>query len=555
LSQTAGFRAYGSSEKSVPTEVNSYKIAPVVRKSFNEQQFLLASLPPSRGQIRLALGISVALLVVFSITAPLARIQLPRIDGFVPAHQSVYAVNDLITSALLFAQFSIVRRWALLVLAIGFLFSALIVIPLMLVFPGAFAPTGLLGAGLQTTPWLYYFWKFGLPLAVILYVLLKDTDSGTSMFERAPRVTILWSITIVIAIVCGLTWIATAGERFLPSLVLDSSGDRGALIIVVAVVLVSLSAVAFTLLWIRLSCVLDLWLMVLSLTLALEAMSSTLLNSARFDVGWYAARAFALAASLIVLLVLLSETTTLYASLARSVVRQRGVREARQIAMDAMAASIAHEVNQPLSAIVTNASAALRWLTNKTPDLDRARAALERVVSAGHRAGEVIGSVRAMFKSEVRGRVWLNINDLVREVLKVLEVDLRMQGVSVSTELREGLPKILVDRGQLQQVFLNLVTNAIEAMTVTGRVRSLRITSDINSKSSGVVVTVEDSGAGIDKQNKDRIFETFFTTKATGTGMGLTICRSIIESHDGSLMVSANNPYGTIFHVVLPSGG
>jgi signal transduction histidine kinase len=295
--------------------------------------------------------------------------------------------------------------------------------------------------------------------------------------------------------------------------------------------------------------------MVLSLTLALEAVSSTLVNSARFDVGWYAARVYALAASLVVLLVLISETTTLYASLARSVMRQRDAREARQIAMDAMAASIAHEVQQPLAAIVANAGAGLRWLTKKTPDIDEARAALQRVVSDGHRAGEVIRSVRAMFKSDVHGRVWLSINDLVREVLKVLEVDLRMQGVSVSTELREGLPKILGDRGQLQQVFLNLVTNAMEAMTVIGRVRSLRLTSDINSKSSGVVVTVEDSGTGIDKQNKDDIFETFFTTKATGTGMGLTICRSIIQSHDGSLEVSANNPYGTIFHVALPSGG
>ena len=196
----------------------------VARKSFDEQQFLLASLPPSQGHIRLALGISVALLVVFGITVPFASIQLPRIDGFVPAQQSVYVVNDLITSALLFAQFSIVRRWALLVLAIGFLYSALIAIPLMLVFPGAFAPKGLLGAGLQTTPWLYYFWKVGLPLAVILYVLLKDTDRDTSTSERAPRFTILWSVTIVIAIVCGLTWIATAGGRFLPSLVLDSAG-------------------------------------------------------------------------------------------------------------------------------------------------------------------------------------------------------------------------------------------------------------------------------------------------------------------------------------------
>ena len=352
MSQTAGFRAYCNSEKSVPTGVISHKISPVARKSLDEQQFLLASLPPSRGQTRLALRISVALFIIFSITAPFARIQLPPIDGFVPAQQSVYAVNDLITSALLFAQFSIVRRWALLVLATGFLYSALIVIPFTLAFPGAFAPTGLLGAGLQTTPWLYYFWKFGLPLAVILYVLLKDTDGETSVSERTPRVTILWSITIVIAIVCGLTWIATAGERFLPSLVLDSSGDRGALIIVVAVVLVSLSAVALTLLWIRFSCVLDLWLMVLSLTLALEAMSSTLLNSARFDVGWYAARAFALAASLIVLLVLLSETTTLYANLAQSLMSsaasvRRGKRPWMQWRLPSLMRSISRWLQVP----------------------------------------------------------------------------------------------------------------------------------------------------------------------------------------------------------------
>src|SRR5258706_9160352 len=120
--------------------------------------------------------------------------------------------------------------------------------------------------------------------------------------------------------------------------------------------------------------------------------------------------------------------------------RQRGAREARQLAIDAMAASIAHEINQPLGAIVLNAEAGLL-----SPDLDEARAALQSVVSDGHRAGEVIRSVRAMFKSDVHGRVWLNINDLVREALKVLEVDLRMQGVSVSTELRDELPKILVD--------------------------------------------------------------------------------------------------------------
>ena len=137
----------------------------------------------------------------------------------------------------------------------------------------------------------------------------------------------------------------------------------------------------------------------------------------------------------------------------------------------------------------------------------------------------------------------------------MVDIDLRTQRVSVSIELREGLPQLLADRGQLQQVFLNLIMNAIDAMrSVTDRVRLLRIRSDNGQESSSVLVTIEDSGAGIDRNDKDRIFEPFFTTKSTGTGIGLTICRSIIESHGGTLRASANKPYGTIFHVALPGG-
>jgi signal transduction histidine kinase len=148
-----------------------------------------------------------------------------------------------------------------------------------------------------------------------------------------------------------------------------------------------------------------------------------------------------------------------------------------------------------------------------------------------------------MFKKDVHLRAWLSVNDLVREVLAMVDVDLRMQGISVSTELREGIPQLLVDRGQLRQVFLNLIMNAIEAMrSVADRVRLLRITSHVILESSGVLVTVEDTGAGIPKHSKDRIFETFFSTKSTGTGLGLTICRSIIESHGGSIQVASNNP-------------
>ena len=136
----------------------------------------------------------------------------------------------------------------------------------------------------------------------------------------------------------------------------------------------------------------------------------------------------------------------------------------------------------------------------------------------------------------------------------MVDIDLRTQRVSVSIELREGLPQLLADRGQLQQVFLNLIMNAIDAMrSVTDRVRLLRIRSDNGQESSSVLVTIEDSGTGIEKNDKDRIFEPFFTTKSTGTGVGLAICRSIVEAHGGSLRASPNNPHGTIFYVALPT--
>jgi signal transduction histidine kinase len=315
-----------------------------------------------------------------------------------------------------------------------------------------------------------------------------------------------------------------------------------------------LGILALALVWFRRRSVLDLWLAVMIFAFSIELSLGALLSYHRFSLGFYAGRISSLITAAIVLIVLLSETTTLHAHLARLVMRQRSERKGRQIAMDAMAASIAHEIKQPLAAMVANADAAKRWLARATPDLDKARAALENIASDGHRASEVIGGIRSMFSKDIHGRALLGINDQLREVLKMVEVDLRIQGVSVSIELREGLPQLVADRGQLQQVFLNLITNAIEAMrSVTDRARLLRIRSEMIQESSGVLVTIEDSGAGIDSKDKERIFEPFFTTKSAGTGIGLTICRSIVESHSGSLVAFANKPYGTIFQVTLPS--
>jgi len=221
--------------------------------------------------------------------------------------------------------------------------------------------------------------------------------------------------------------------------------------------------------------------------------------------------------------------------------------------MGQMAASIAHELNQPLAAIVTNGNAGLRWLANATPDLDEVRAALQRVVSDGHRASQVIGTIRSMFKKDGQKKAPVDVNQLIQEVLGLMQDELQNQQVSLQSELEAQPMQVLGDRVQLQQVILNLITNAIDAMgSVTEHPRVLRVRSETN-ESDAVVVTVEDSGAGIDPKSTDRIFDTFYTTKSHGMGIGLAICRSIIEAHGGGISASPGNPHGAVFQVVLPT--
>jgi PAS domain S-box-containing protein len=218
-----------------------------------------------------------------------------------------------------------------------------------------------------------------------------------------------------------------------------------------------------------------------------------------------------------------------------------------------LTASIAHEVNQPLAAIVTNGQAALRFLANATPDLDEARTALTSIVNEGLRAGEVIESIRAMFRNVDQEKAPIDITKLVRDMLGLMRGELQANDVSVKTKLDDDLPDVRGNRVQLQQVILNLIRNAIEAMSSgTNGSRVLRITSVIHEPDD-VLVSVGDSGPGIDPENTDRIFETFFTTKPQGTGVGLSICRSIIEGHKGRLWASFGIDHGAVFNVLLPA--
>ena len=218
------------------------------------------------------------------------------------------------------------------------------------------------------------------------------------------------------------------------------------------------------------------------------------------------------------------------------------------------AAAMAHEIKQPLTAIVTAGSAGLRWLSTPTPDLKEVRIVLESVVSEGNRASQVIDGIRAMFKNDSREKVLLDVNHVILQVIALLHSKLQKHQIVVQTELGSEHPPVLADQVQLQQVVANLVANAIEAMdNVTDRARTVRVTSAID-EAHGVSIIVEDSGPGIDPENADRIFHPFLTTKSDGTGMGLSICRSIIEAHNGRLFLRSASSRGSVFQIFLPAG-
>ncbi|WP_429031356.1 PAS domain-containing sensor histidine kinase [Bradyrhizobium sp. I1.14.4] len=224
----------------------------------------------------------------------------------------------------------------------------------------------------------------------------------------------------------------------------------------------------------------------------------------------------------------------------------------RVTALGELAASIAHEVNQPLAAVVTNAAACLRWLNRAAPDLNEARGAVRSIISDGNRAGEVIQRVRALVNKTTGQKAPLDINEVINEVISLVQHQLQSHLVSLQLDLAPALPPVVADRVQLQQVILNLVVNGIEAMQpVTDRPRELVIRTR-HDDAGQILVTVADCGVGISTENAERLFDAFYTTKAGGMGMGLSICRSIVEAHRGRLSVAANISPGTTFQFTLP---
>ncbi len=311
---------------------------------------------------------------------------------------------------------------------------------------------------------------------------------------------------------------------------------------------------AIAALWVRRRSVLDYWLMLVVWALILEQVLIALLSGARFSLGFYAGRGFSLVTSLVVLVLLLAETTKLYARLARSYQQLEHERDNKLLNAEAIAASIAHEVKQPLAAIVTSCHAALRFLHKAPPDLQMLREILGKMTAESFRASEVFDSIRGVFTKSNERLQTSDLNEISLDVLQSLHGELTVRGVTTRIELATELPHVVGHKSQLRQVMANLVLNALEAMdNMTNRSGTLGIKTEVYG-GDAIVVSVEDSGPGISPNQLNGIFDAFVTTKSHGTGLGLAICRTIIERHGGRLSAQSDGKNGAKFEFILPIG-
>ena len=514
-----------------------------------ELGFSVATAHPTLRERRWALAAVGMIFIALAAVAPFADIQLWRVDSFIPSVQVVISITSIITAALLFGQFSTVRVRALLVLAGGYLFVALIVISHIFVFPGAFGPTGLLGAGAQSAAWLYIFWHFGFPGAVIGYVFLKDSKDSV---QYSTSSAIFWTVMIIIGLVCLLTWIATAKHHLLPALFADTT-SFGQLATYATGIDLVLSVFALVLLWKRGRSVLDIWLSVTNCAFIAELTINTVMISGRFTLGWYSGRAFAVLVATIVMILMLAQTFAFNARLMGMTIMLKRERDNKLASLDAVVASIAHEVRQPLATIAFHGAAAQLYLDRTPPNVGEARKILGAMVDSSMRAAEIFQSIRALFSNFEPEKQLVDVNQLAAEALDLLRGELDVYGIETNMQQSSQLPLIMAHKGQLREVLINLIQNACDSMkTVSGRRRSLQITTNCQGDNA-IVVSVEDTGIGIAPEKMKSIFEPFFSTKTKGMGLGLAICKMILEQHGGKLSAASDMYVGARFEITLPT--
>ena len=516
----------------------------------SDEELLLSNRPPSRTQVRTVVTVALLFLAAFLISLPFRLEPLAKLGAFIVVVDTALLLGDLLTATLLFSQATVLRSRGLMALATGYLFAGFIIIPHVLTFPFAFSERGLLSAGVSTTIWLYLFWHVGLPTAVIVYATLKKKDMTQPMQHDHVRPTIILCAAGAAVLAGSLTILATIGGSLLPRLMTGALTWLPLRVLAVAWIPIALSAVAMTAVLRGKRSVLDLWLALVLWAWLLELVL-VLMTSNRFGVGWYVGRISGLLSGVFVLLMLVAESNRLYARLVLSVTTQRREREGRLLTMNAIAAAMAHEVKQPLGSMVAGAGACIETVRSAPSNVKQLLELLELLEADGFRAAEAVDSIRRMFVRPPGDSIGTNLNELIRETTALVAGELAAWRVTLQLRLDEAAPPLAVDRLQIKHVLLNLFVNAIEAMSsITDRPRTLIVRSVSNRAS--VQVTVEDSGTGIESGYAERIFDTFFTTKRQGSGIGLSLSRSVIEAHGGRIWAATRQPFGATFHVELP---
>lgn len=535
---------------SPPVSISSAR-AGSVGVSVSQERLGLFDTPPERRDTQLALLITCVLFLVLGVLLIAPDVRMPQINAFIPMVDSVLVVGDLTTATLLYVQAVVFRSRALTFLASGYLFGGLLVLAHGLSFPDAFAAKGLLGGGINTTPWIAYFWRATIPVSVILYVLLRTADEHSEPRTDGTWTMIAVGVAAAVAAATAVVLLTTVGHDLLPTIFVTPTQINFTNTVRINWSLIALLGAATLMLYRRQRSVLDTWLLVALATCIAHALLN-LETWGRFTVGFYSQFTLLLFSHFLVMLALIAETNRLYARLALSTAARERERDHELMSVGAVAAAMAHEIGQPLSASLLNARASLDWLDRPRPNLGKAIAALRGTIEDEQRTFEVMKSIRTMFTKDTGSFTEFGLDDLVQETAHLIDKELASQKVSLEITLDEGMPPVIANRVQIQRVLINILINAIESLgTTRRRARRIRIRSATWDDRS-IQVEISDTGTGVPPDTIERIFDPFFTTKSSGRGLGLSLCRSIVEEHGGKLWASADEKRGMTFFLKLP---
>jgi signal transduction histidine kinase len=526
--------------------------------------------PAPLGARRRALAVAIALFVVFCALIPFARGPLPRVEALNPIFESILALNNLVTTSFLLVAFRRSRLRAVLCLAGGYFLTALMAIPLMLASPGVFSSGGPFNADPQTSAWLCTFRNTGLPLFIICYALLRRSDAAGGRSHRGARGDVIWAAAGVVAGVCLLTLLASAGHQLLPLFILGDGYASAMVAVNVPVCLLCLAAAALLVSRPPYS-ILDLWLMVVVLAWMFDAALSSVLNAGRFDIGFYAGRLYGLLAASFVPIVLIVEASRLYGRLdqALAVAGERNIElmrsreelaQAQRLeAIGQLTGGIAHDFNNLLTVILSNLDLILR----ARGDTERIERLAQGAMKAAQRGELLVRQLLTYARRQITRPDTVNLNQLIVNIENLMHRVIGEQ-IEVVTMLSPVLAPAQIDPAQFETAMLNLVINSRDAMAGGGRItietRNMTLDRQYAAENpelatgTYVMIAVSDTGSGMTPAVLARAFDPFFTTKEVGKGSGLGLSQvyGFAKTAGGHVKIYSELGIGTTVKLYLP---